>query len=71
MPGDLNSTSPFSAMRISTFGAGRPDGVGADLAVRLRGDVEEGFGLAVELLQVDAERAVERNSSGPIASPAV
>ena len=60
MPGDLNSTSPLSAMRSSTFGIGRPDGVGVDLAVRLHGDVDEGFGLAVELLQVDAERAVER-----------
>ena len=36
-----------------------------DLAVRLRGDVEEGFGLAVELLEVEAERAIEREQIGP------
>ena len=44
---------------------GGPDGVGIDLPVRLRGDVEESFGLAVELLQVHAERAVEREEIGP------
>ena len=65
MPGDLNSTSPLSAMLISTFGSGGPDGVGIDLAVRLRGDVEARLGLAVELLQVDAERAVEREQLRP------
>ena len=42
-----------------------PDRVGVDLAVGLRGDVEEGFGLAVELLQVQAERTVEREQVGP------
>ena len=53
-------------------GRGRPDRVGADLAVRLHGDVDEGLGLAVELLQIDAERAIEaRTDPGPIASPAV
>ncbi|MPL60733.1 hypothetical protein SDC9_06294 [bioreactor metagenome] len=38
---------------------GHADGVGADLAVGLLGDEDRGLGLAVELLQVDAERAVE------------
>ena len=42
-----------------------PDGVGVDLSVRLRGEIEEGFGLAVELLQVHAERAVEREQVRP------
>ena len=45
-------------------GGGRADGVGADLAVRLRRDIEERFGLAVELLQVEAERAVEGEQVG-------
>ena len=40
-------------------GRGRPDRIGAHRAVLLAGDVEEGFGLAVELLQIDAERAEE------------
>src|SRR5207248_2685870 len=41
------------------------DGVGIDLSVRLCGEIEEGFGLAVELLQVQADRAIEREQVGP------
>ena len=37
----------------------RPDGVGIDFAVGLRGDIEEGLGLPVKLLQIEAHRAVE------------
>ena len=51
-------------MRISTFGQRRADGVGVDFAVRLRGEIEERFGLAVELLQVQADRAIEREQVG-------
>ena len=43
----------------------RPNRVGIDFSVRLGGDVEKGFGLAVELLQVQADRAVEREQVGP------
>ena len=43
---------------------GRPDRVGAHRAVGLRGDIEERLGLAVELLQVEAERAVEGEEIG-------
>ena len=46
-------------------GRGRTDGVGIDLAVRLAGHIEERFGLAVELLQVHAERAIEREQVRP------
>ena len=38
---------------------GRADRVRAHRAVGLRGDIEKGLGLAVELLEVEAERAVE------------
>ena len=44
---------------------GRADGVGVDLAVGLGGDVDARLGLAVELLQVDAERAVEAEDVRP------
>ena len=64
MPGDLNSTSPLSAMRDVDVRHRRPDRVGVDLPVRLRGEIEERFGLAVELLQVQAERAIEREQVG-------
>ena len=40
-------------------GRGFAHGLGVDLAVRLRGDIDRGFGLAVELFQIDAERAIE------------
>ena len=60
MPGDLNCTSPSSAMRSSTLRRGRPDRVGAHRAVGLRGDIEKRLGLAVELFEVEAERAIER-----------
>ena len=39
---------------------GRADRVGAHGAVGLGGDVEKRLGLAVELLEVEAERAIER-----------
>ena len=39
---------------------GRADRVGAHGAVGLRGDIEKSLGLAVELLQVEPERAIER-----------
>ena len=45
-----------------------PDRVGVDLAVRLRGEIEERFGLAVELLQVHA-RASGRTRTGRARSP--
>src|SRR3954467_8691155 len=41
------------------------DGVGADLAVGLHGDVDRRLGLAVELLQVDANGAVELEDLRP------
>src|SRR5262245_37872338 len=41
------------------------DGVGIDLAVRLSCDVDGGLGLAVELLEVDAERAPEPEDFRP------
>src|SRR5262249_61076880 len=41
------------------------DGVGIDLAVRLSRDVDGGLGLAVELLEVDAERAPEPEDFRP------
>ena len=44
--------------------AGRAHGVGIDFAVRLRGDVEEGLGLPVELLQIETDRAIEREQIG-------
>ncbi len=44
---------------------GASDRVGADLAVGLHGDVDRGFGLAVELLQVDADRAIEPEDLRP------
>jgi hypothetical protein len=65
MPGDLNSTSPFSAMRRSTLVITGPTVSNGHLTVGLRGDVEEGFCLAVELLQVQADRAVEGKQVGP------
>jgi hypothetical protein len=40
------------------------DAVELDLAVRLQADVGAGFGLAVELLEVDADRAVEAEQVG-------
>ena len=43
---------------------GAADGVGADLAVGLQGEVDRGFGLAVELLQVQAQRPVEAEHVG-------
>ena len=43
----------------------RPDRIGEDLPVRLRGEIEERFGLAIELLQVEADRAKEREQIGP------
>jgi hypothetical protein len=54
----LTSTSPLSAILMSTP-APVADGVELDLAVRLQADVGAGFGLAVELLEIDAHRAVE------------
>src|SRR5207237_4767522 len=39
-------------------------GVGIDFAVGLRRDVDRGFGLPVELLQVDAKRAIEAEDLG-------
>src|SRR5690606_16069857 len=36
----------------------RPHGIGVDLAIRLHRDVDGGFRLPVELLQVDTERTV-------------
>src|SRR5829696_3634238 len=41
------------------------DGVGADLAVGLHGDVDRRLGLAVELLQVDTDGAVELEDLRP------
>ena len=38
---------------------GGADGIGVNLAVGLHADENHAFGLAVELLDVDAERAVE------------
>jgi hypothetical protein len=46
-------------MRISTPGARHAHGVRAHLAIGLLGDEDRGLGLAVELLEVDPERAVE------------
>ena len=43
---------------------GRADRVGAHRAVGLRGHIEKRLGLAVELLQVEAERAIEREQIG-------
>jgi hypothetical protein len=45
-------------------GARLADGVGIDLSIRLQRDVDAGFGLPIELLQVDAERAVELEELG-------
>ena len=42
----------------------RADRVGAHRAVGLRGDIEKRLGLAVELFQVEAERAVEGEQVG-------
>ena len=50
---------------ISTPFTGGPDGVGLHLAVRLHADEHRGLGRAVELLQVDADRAVEHEQVGP------
>src|SRR3954469_24295043 len=38
---------------------GRPDGIRLDVVIRLDADEDAGFGRAVELLKIDAERAVE------------
>ena len=43
---------------------GRTDRVGMDFAVRLGGDVEEGFGLAVKLLEVQPDRPIEGEQIG-------
>ena len=45
-------------------GRGRPDGVGV-IAPSAARHVEEGLGLPVELLEVEPERAVEREELGP------
>ncbi len=64
-PGDLNMH--FAAVGDLHVDAdiGFADRVGVDLAVRLRGNVNRGFGLPVELLQVDAERAIEAKDFRP------
>ena len=43
----------------------RSDRIGEDLPVGLCGEIEERFGLAVELLQVQADRTKEREQVGP------
>ena len=58
-PGLLNITSPFVGDLDLDLGRRLADRVRLDLAVGLDGDEDAGFGAAVELLQVDAERAVE------------
>ena len=44
---------------------GLPTVSAIDLAVRLRRDVDRGLGLPVELLQIDAERAIEAEDLRP------
>ena len=51
-------------MRKIDIGRGRADGVGAHGAVGLRGHEQEGFGLPVELLQIEADRAIEGEEIG-------
>src|ERR1041385_1876440 len=43
----------------------RTDGVGINFTIRLSGDVEKGFGLAIKLLQIQADRAIEVEQIGP------
>ena len=64
MPGDLNCTSPSGAMRKSTFGAGGPTASERTAPSACAVTIEKGFGLAVELLQVEAERAIEGEEIG-------
>src|SRR3546814_3567255 len=40
-------------------GAGRADGVGANIRIGLQAEIDRAFGLAVKLLEVDAERPEE------------
>ena len=56
----------FAVLRDADIdmGRGRTDGVRRDLSVGLAGDVEEGLGLAVELLQVEPERTIEAEELG-------
>jgi hypothetical protein len=58
------SISPLSAILTSTPGAGLPTESSLISPIRLQADVGAGFGLAVELLEVDADRAIEAEQVG-------
>ena len=67
----MTSTSPLSAILISTPSAGAPTVSELDLAVGLQADVGAGFGLAVELLEIDADGTVEAEEFQADGGPAV
>ena len=64
-PGPFTSTSPRSPILTSMPGHGAADRVGIGLGVGLAGDQRRRLGGAVDLLEVDAERAEEAEGVGP------